>query len=82
MLGYRNNEEANRETFAGSGWMRTGDIGYYDEDGFLYIVDRMKELIKVKGLQARNFCLYSVMILIIFFTGGPGRVGGRVARTH
>ena len=51
MLGYRNNQEANRQTFDDSGWMRTGDIGYYDTDGFLYIVDRMKELIKVKGLQ-------------------------------
>ena len=51
MLGYMNNEEANRETFLESGWMRTGDIGCYDQDGFLYIVDRMKELIKVKGLQ-------------------------------
>lgn len=51
MLGYSNNEEANKETFDGEGWMRTGDIGYYDEEGFLFIVDRMKELIKVKGLQ-------------------------------
>ena len=51
MLGYMNNEEANRTTFDEEGWMKTGDIGYYDEDGFLFIVDRIKELIKVKGLQ-------------------------------
>ena len=51
MLGYKDNEQANKETFDDSGWMRTGDIGYYDSDGFIYIVDRMKELIKVKGLQ-------------------------------
>ena len=51
MLGYMNNEEANKTTFDEEGWMKTGDIGYYDEDGFLFIVDRMKELIKVKGLQ-------------------------------
>ena len=51
MLGYSNNDEANKTTFDTEGWMRSGDIGYYDQDGFLYIVDRMKELIKVKGLQ-------------------------------
>lgn len=51
MLGYMNNEEANRTTFDEEGWMKTGDIGYYDKDGFLFIVDRIKELIKVKGLQ-------------------------------
>ena len=32
-------------------WLRTGDIGYFDERGRIYIVDRLKELIKVKGLQ-------------------------------
>lgn len=53
MLGYSNNEDANKTTFDSDGWMRSGDIGYYDQDGFLYIVDRMKELIKVKGLQVK-----------------------------
>ena len=51
MLGYSNNEEANKEIFVDDGRMRTGDIGYFDEDGNIYIVDRIKELIKVKGLQ-------------------------------
>ena len=51
MLGYSNNEEANMEIFDDDGWMRTGDIGYYDEDGYIFLVDRIKELIKVKGLQ-------------------------------
>jgi acyl-CoA synthetase (AMP-forming)/AMP-acid ligase II len=35
----------------GEGWLRTGDVAYYDDDGNFYIVDRLKELIKVKGLQ-------------------------------
>ena len=68
MLGYRNNQQANRQTFDDAGWMRTGDIGYYDTEGFVYIVDRMKELIKVKGLQERPDCSSLSTLLIILIT--------------
>ena len=64
MLGYLNNEEANRTTFDSQGWMRTGDIGYFDQDGFLFIVDRIKELIKVKGLQEWNKIFLSVFSVL------------------
>ncbi|XP_049841550.1 uncharacterized protein LOC126291873 isoform X1 [Schistocerca gregaria] len=51
MLGYYNNAKATAETLSADGWLRTGDIGYYDADSDFYIVDRIKELIKVKGFQ-------------------------------
>ena len=35
-------------------WIISGDIAYYDEEGYFYIVDRIKELIKVKGLQVKQ----------------------------
>ena len=45
MSGYRNLPDQNEETFTEDGWLRTGDIGEFDEDGYLKIVDRKKELI-------------------------------------
>ena len=51
MKGYLGNPEATANTFKEEGWLYSGDIGYYDEAGHFYIVDRLKELIKVKGFQ-------------------------------
>lgn len=51
MKGYWNNEKATKETIDSEGWLHTGDVAYYDEDHYFYIVDRTKELIKVKGNQ-------------------------------
>jgi len=50
MKGYLDNEEATKETLI-DGWLHSGDIAYYDDDQHFYIVDRLKELIKVKGFQ-------------------------------
>ncbi|RLN97900.1 hypothetical protein BBJ28_00011592 [Nothophytophthora sp. Chile5] len=51
MLGYEDNHEANQSVFTEDGFLRTGDIGYIDEDGFVFVIDRAKELIKYKGHQ-------------------------------
>ncbi|XP_063927648.1 probable 4-coumarate--CoA ligase 1 isoform X1 [Zophobas morio] len=50
MRGYLNRPEETQKVLV-DGWFRTGDVGHYDDDGFFFITDRFKELIKVKGFS-------------------------------
>ncbi len=62
MAGYLNRPDATRATIDGDGWLHTGDVGRVDEEGFLTIVDRAKELIKYKGFQVAPAELEDVLL--------------------
>ncbi|EDV22035.1 uncharacterized protein TRIADDRAFT_29779 [Trichoplax adhaerens] len=51
MMGYLNRPEETANCLDSDGWLRTGDVGHYDEEGHIFIVERLKELIKYKGFQ-------------------------------
>lgn len=54
MKGYIGMEEETTATIDADGWIHTGDVGYHDDSGKVYIVDRIKEIIKVSGMQVRQ----------------------------
>lgn len=62
MVGYLGNETATRETIDDDGWLRTGDMARVDSTGCVYIVDRLKELIKYKGYQVPPAELEAVLL--------------------
>nr|BAL40874.1 firefly luciferase [Cyphonocerus ruficollis] len=62
MKGYVNNPEATNALIDKDGWLHSGDIAYYDEDGHFFIVDRLKSLIKYKGYQVPPAELESVLL--------------------
>src|SRR4030095_2037017 len=62
MRGYLNRPDATAQTIDPDGWLHTGDIGYADEDGHFFIVDRAKELIKYKGFQVPPAELEAVLL--------------------
>lgn len=63
LVGYLNNPEATATAIDEDGWLRTGDIVYFDEEGYLHILDRLKEMIKYKGFQVHDY----LPLLLFFF---------------
>ncbi|XP_037497424.1 4-coumarate--CoA ligase 1 [Jatropha curcas] len=62
MKGYLNDPEATERIIDKDGWLHTGDVGYIDDDDELFIVDRLKELIKYKGFQVAPAELEALLI--------------------
>ncbi|MGQ9573067.1 MAG: AMP-binding protein [Chloroflexota bacterium] len=61
MKGYWKRPQETSECLGEDGWFRTGDIGWLDEDGYVYILDRKKEMIKYKGYQVAPAELEAVL---------------------
>jgi acyl-CoA synthetase (AMP-forming)/AMP-acid ligase II len=65
MKGYFNNPDATASTKDADGWIHTGDLGSADADGYFYIVDRLKELIKYKAYQVAPAELEALLLTVI-----------------
>ena len=63
MKGYLNRPQDTASAIDSEGWYHTGDVGHVDDDGFFYIVDRTKELIKYKGLQVAPAELEALLLV-------------------
>ena len=86
MPGYFKNTAATAETLVDD-WCHTGDIGYYDEQGRVFIEDRKKELIKVKGLQVAPAELENVLrglegVADVAVVGVPDQRAGELPRAY
>ena len=84
MSGYLNDPEATASTLVGE-WLRTGDIGHVDADGYLYVVDRAKELIKYKGFQVapaelEDLLLGHPSVADVAVSPSPDREAGEVPK--
>ncbi|KAA0196683.1 hypothetical protein HAZT_HAZT003961 [Hyalella azteca] len=82
---YHKNPEATAAAFTPDGWFRTGDVVCYDEDGFLSVVDRFKELIKVKAFQVspselEDLILQVEEVLDVGVVGVPDDRSGELPR--
>jgi acyl-CoA synthetase (AMP-forming)/AMP-acid ligase II len=85
MAGYLDNPAATAETVVEGGWLRSGDIVRIDSDGVMWIVDRLKELIKYKGYQVAPAELEALLlthpdILDVAVVGVPHAEGGEAPK--
>ena len=86
-LGYYGNEAATKEAFDADGWFRTGDVAYRDEDGFLWIVDRKKDMILTAGFNVYPAELERVLaahpdVSMVAVGGVPDREKGELAKAY
>jgi 4-coumarate--CoA ligase len=87
MKGYLNNTKATAETIDSDGWLHTGDVGYYDDEGYFFIVDRIKELIKFKGFQVAPAELEALLlthpdVADVAVIGVPDAEAGELPRAY
>jgi acyl-CoA synthetase (AMP-forming)/AMP-acid ligase II len=85
MKGYLNNETATAATLDRDGWLHTGDVGYVDEQGFFFIVDRVKELIKYNAYQVAPAELEALLlqhpaVADVAVIGSPDDAAGEVPK--
>jgi acyl-CoA synthetase (AMP-forming)/AMP-acid ligase II len=62
MVGYRDHADATTATIDSGGWLHTGDLGSVDPDGYVFVLDRIKDLIKVKGYQVAPAELEQILV--------------------
>ncbi|KAJ5698036.1 hypothetical protein N7462_000041 [Penicillium macrosclerotiorum] len=87
VMGYLNNEKATSETFDSEGWLHTGDVGYMDQEGFITITDRIKEMIKVKGIavapaELEDLLLGHAMVEDVAVGGIPDEYTGQRPKAY
>lgn len=83
-LGYANNIEDTKNAFDNEGWFKTGDLGYINEDGDIYVVDRKKDMIKYLNYQVapselENFIVGIKGVLSVCVVGIPDMISGDLA---
>ncbi|XP_011315439.1 4-coumarate--CoA ligase 1 isoform X2 [Fopius arisanus] len=83
MLGYKGNPQATAEVIDSNGWLHTGDLAFYDNDGDLFISGRLKELIKYKGFQVAPAEIEHLLgahseVVDVAVVGKPDDIAGEV----
>jgi long-chain acyl-CoA synthetase len=86
MKGYYNNPKATAEAMK-SGWLHTGDMGKYDSDGYLYVVDRKKDLIITGGFniypaEVENVIFKHPAVAMATVIGVPDEIKGEIAKAY
>lgn len=71
-----NNDAANKSTYDSDGWLRTGDLGYFDENGVLFLIDRKKDMFKhanhqISPIELEMFIEQNIDVAAVCVVGIP-----------